>query len=296
MRHPFKFHQPDLGFLGNLWRGKRLQQLIKARPNLFLPAGDIVSIEPLIFGTYEQGVRKLFEHFSEQGYSDALFDIGANIGLSTVFGGENFEQVFCFEPNPILFDVLCANTRTLPYKTTLFDFGLGPEDRLSILRVPHHNVGGGYVISGNTYSAAELLKKDFINQGGGNDSYSEMSVQIKNCRVVLEGILSNLAPNSKLLFKIDVEGYEKEVLVGISQALRPEHQAVIIFENFSDKITPAFLHSIFANLKSIERLTTNLDQLDSKLHKLVRMMVSGRIFSLETEPARLQGEVVLMIG
>jgi FkbM family methyltransferase len=261
-----------------------------------LPAGDTVSLEPLIFGTYEEGVRKLVEHFSQQGYRDALFDIGANIGLSTVFCGEYFEQVFCFEPNPVLFDVLRANTRTLSYKTTLFDFGLGRDDRSSILRVPHHNVGGGYVADAdNTLSADELTKKDGVSQGGRNDSYLSMQVQIKNGRAVLEGILSKLRPDAKLLFKIDVEGYEKVVLIEIAKALRPSHSAVIVFENFSDEITPVFIRSIFPNLKSIERLSTNLEKLPSKLHKFVRALTSGRIYQLEPEPAKLLGEVVLTI-
>ena len=129
MRKPFTFRQPGLDLIAGLWRLRKLQQLIKARPNLILPAADTESLEPLIYGTYDDGVTKLVEHFSRQGYRDAFFDIGANIGLSTVFCGEYFEQVFCFEPNPVLFDVLRANTRRLPFSTTLFEFGVGRVDR-----------------------------------------------------------------------------------------------------------------------------------------------------------------------
>jgi hypothetical protein len=197
----------------------------------------------------------------------------------------------------VLFDVLRANTRTLSCKTTLFDFGLGRDDRSSILRVPQHNVGGGYVADAdNTLSADELTKKDGISQGDRNDNYLSMQVQIKNGRAVLEGILSKLAPDARLLFKIDVEGYEKVVLTEIAAALRPSHSAVIVFENFSGEKTPAFIRSIFPNVKSIERLTTNLEVLPSKLQKLVRTLISGRIYSLEPDPARLLGEVVLTIG
>ena len=235
MRQKFKFCQPGLDLLAGLWRVRKLQQLIKARPNLFLPTADPVSLEPLIFGTYEHGVSKLVEHFSQCGYRDAFFDIGANIGLSTVFCGEYFEQVFCFEPNPVLFDVLRANTRTLSCKTTLFDFGLGRDDRSSILRVPQHNLAGGYVADAdNTLSEDQLAKKDGISQGGRNDNYLSMQVQIKSGRVVMEGILSKLAPDARLLFKIDVEGYEKVVLTEIAEALQPYQRSVIIFENFSD--------------------------------------------------------------
>lgn len=296
MQHCFSFRQPGFGLLAGLWRVRKLQKIVKARPYLFLPAADTVSLEPMVFGTYEHGVSKLLEFFCQEGYRDALFDIGANIGLSAVFCGEHFEQVFFFEPNPILFDVLRANTRSLPCKTTLFDFGLGPDDCTSTLRVPLHNVGGGYVSDiHNALSVEDFEKKDGIQKGGSNDKYLSIPVEIKCGRNVLAEIFAKLSPDAKLLFKIDVEGYEKVVLAEIAKALLPSHRVVIVFENFSNEITPAFIRSIFGQVKSIERLTTNVERLSSKLHKLLRTLLFGRIYSLEPEPLQLLGEIVITV-
>lgn len=297
MQPSFKFRQPGIPLLAGLWRVKKLRSLVRTKRALFVPAGDTVSLEPLAFDTYEHGVSKLLEHFSQLGYCHALFDIGTNIGLSTVYSEAYFTKIFCFEPNPILFDVLRANTRQLTEKTTLFNFGLGPEDKICTLRVPRHNVGGGYVDDeDNTLSAADLARKDGIDDTGDDRNHLSVEVEIRCGRTVIGDILLKLKPNETLLFKIDVEGYEKTVLTEIASALSSKHKAIIIFENFSEEITPEFIHSIFNKVQYIGRLKSSLEDRPYKFLKFLHVLLFGREYSIDFEPKKLLGEIIVSVG
>jgi len=296
MKEMFSFHQKGLDLIIKLMRARKLKQAVKAQPNLFLPAGDTTSLEPLIFGTYEHGLTELVSFFSKQGYRSAFFDIGANIGLSSFYCGAHFEKIFCFEPNSQLIDVLRANTNSVKHKTTIFNYGLGNEDKSTVLVVPKHNLGGGYIRDANqSLSLDELAAKDRLHRNSIHDKYISTPVNIKTGRTVLTDILSKLDAKSNVLFKVDVEGYEKVILTEIAHALRSTHCAVIIFENFSQDITPAYIRTIFNKDVKIQRLTNNLQELNSNVSKILRTLMFGRVYSLEDDPKTLLGQVVLTV-
>lgn len=284
----YSFNQNGLGLIIKLIRARKLAKLVKVQPNLFLSASDTIALEPLIFGTYEHGLTELVKFLSKQGYQSAFFDIGANIGLSAFYCGAHFEKIFCFEPNPQLIDVLRANTNSLKHKTTIFDCGLGNEDKSTVLVVPKHNRGGGYIRDENqSLSPDELAAKDKLQADNMHDMYISMPVHIKTGRNVLTDILSEMDANSKVIFKVDVEGYEKVIITEIAHALRSTNCAVIIFENFSQDITPDFIRKTFNKDLKIQRLSNNLQELNSNVTKILRALILGEFTLSKTIPKLL---------
>ena len=65
-------------------------KITKKSSPLFVKGGDIISRNPLIAGYHEIDVEELIRSYRDNGYSDFLIDIGANIGLTTCFSGKGF--------------------------------------------------------------------------------------------------------------------------------------------------------------------------------------------------------------
>ncbi len=149
---------------------------------------------------------------------DTVLDIGANIGLvtlwlSTLVGKKG--QVHAFEPNPevqkILAETLVHNQVS---NVCLHPFALGAEPGFLELRIPKCNTG-----------AASLIRhRDLIDSEG-----VEVPVRSLSPIVEEEGI------KSIRLLKIDVEGFEAEVLKGGEAVLRGIRPEAILFE-FNDKV------------------------------------------------------------
>jgi len=214
------------------------EKITKKSSPLFVKGGDIISRNPLVAGYHEIDTEELIRAYRDNGYSDFLIDIGANIGLTTCFSGEGFNRIFCFEPNPQVFRILQTNveiTFGLDNKVTLNNFGLGDTDAELELTIPKHNYGGAYIKQGNTYSDNILLQKDNITDP--SNAYDYIGVSIKNAEEQLDRLFSNIPAGSKGVIKIDVEGYEPYILEAIGKVLPEDNSYAIIFENHDPNMT-----------------------------------------------------------
>ncbi|HET6364286.1 MAG TPA: amino acid adenylation domain-containing protein [Nitrospirota bacterium] len=61
---------------------------------------------------------------------DVIFDVGANIGLFTVFVNQlcHRPRVYAFEPNPIVYEIASANAKAYGEEGKLFNYGLSKTD------------------------------------------------------------------------------------------------------------------------------------------------------------------------
>ena len=205
---------------------------------LFVKGGDIISRNPLVAGYHEIDTEELIRTYRDNGFSDFLIDIGANIGLTTCFSGKGFSKIFCFEPNPQVFRILQTNveiTFGLDNKIALYNFGLGDSDNELELTIPKNNYGGAYIKQGNTYSYDILLKKDNITNP--SNAYNYIGVSIKNAEEQFGQLFSGIEIGSKGVIKIDVEGYEPHVLEAIGKKLPENNSYAIIFENHDPCMT-----------------------------------------------------------
>jgi FkbM family methyltransferase len=166
---------------------------------------------------------------------DTAVDIGANIGLVTMLLSRlvgDAGNVFAFEPNPPSFKALSAAVaRNRATNVELQRCALGSQSEERDLSIPTENAG-----------AASLSPAASTNRG----STTRVSVRTLDEFVAERGI-------SRIQFmKIDVEGFESEVLRGGKRALESIHPEAILFEMNERFTEPMIKHPVFDILAGLE--------------------------------------------
>jgi FkbM family methyltransferase len=141
---------------------------------------------------------------------DCAIDVGGNIGLHTVRFAQRFTQVHSFEPTDVNFECLQKNTETVS-GVFLHKIGLGDKPDILTIQLPlgANNCGN--------FSIVDF--KDNVEQT------VDQSIEIKT----LDSF--DLAPD---LIKIDVQGFDYNVLVGAAKTIAL-HRPVIIIESETKK-------------------------------------------------------------
>lgn len=177
----------------------------------FFPDLDPVGLESRLYrtGIYEMGVIRQLENWVQPG--DFLIDAGANIGwlslhMAALTGRKG--QVWAFEPHPLMHQILLENISLNPHLVIKpFHKGLGHTFSESVLfENPHINRGGA----------------SFINSSGESTGWPVSLIP-------LDSLVPEF-PQSPALLKIDVEGWELEVLKGANQILAAAHRPKLIIE------------------------------------------------------------------
>jgi FkbM family methyltransferase len=217
-------------------RLRLFKTLTKDSSNLFLRGRDIISMAPQVIGTHEPLITSLINHFSDVGYADFLFDIGANIGLTSCQNGNKFKQVHMFEPNPYCCKVLEVNSYIALHNTThqIHKYGLGEENKKCVLTIPRHNWGGAFVKDeNNSYDDNILAGKDGF-QTLTKSNYFTVNIEIRKTTIALNKIFKELMRKNltRGVIKIDVEGYEPSILKGIAESIPSEIKILIVFESW----------------------------------------------------------------
>ncbi len=158
-------------------------------------------------GTYESGTLHVFQNFLQAG--DCFIDIGANIGLMSIFASKlvgKSGKVIAFEAHPVTFEWL----------------------RFNIELNEASNIEANAFALGKRNGNALIYDNWDINRGGASlvvksENSEAHPVEIK----VLDELLDeNTVPK---LIKIDVEGFELPVLQGAEQTIR-KHQPILVVE------------------------------------------------------------------
>ncbi len=172
------------------------EKITQNAANLFVKGGDVIARNPLVFGRHEVDTEELITAYRINGYNNFLLDIGANIGLTSCFTGNGFENIFCYEPNPQVYRILQTNieiTFGIDHKVTLNNFGLGESNNQLELTIPKNNYGGAYIRQGNTYSNDILLDKDNITDP--SNAYDYIKISIKDAKTHLNELFLNNIPS-----------------------------------------------------------------------------------------------------
>ncbi len=260
--------------------------LTKKSLPIFLRGGDVISTFPQALGYHEIRVKQLINYSSQDGYSDFLLDIGANIGLSSCQSGDFFREVHCYEPNPDCFQILKINTKISleKCKVTLNNFGLGLLDGETRLFVPRGNWGGAFIHDdANAYSDEEVGSKDGY-VGFSENNYEVISVQIRNSFNHLTELFSQLNARNlrKGFIKIDVEGYENVVLEAIAESLPHDMEVMILFECFTKGFDPSPLLEKFHGRAEPYRLVRSPEKYLNKLTRIFKIIAQfGYIYQLK---------------
>ena len=163
---------------------------------------------------------------------DCIFDVGANIGLFTLFVNQicKSPKIYAFEPNPMVFEMLRSNAALYAPQARLFNCGLSNETKTA----PFTFFKGFSLLSGfyaNAQTEKELVKKYMTNQQ--RSGAIEMPELIEQADSILEdrftaqtlsaqlGTLSSVMEEENIqcidLLKINVEKSELDVLRGIQE-------------------------------------------------------------------------------
>ena len=135
-----------------------------------------------------------------------ILDVGANIGLTSLIFAELSAHVDSFEPSPSTFEILQKNISKSGYSNIdLHNFGLGSSaEKLSLTRGPNDR-SGAFVSNITQASSGHITEHIEIKTG------------------------DQCVGNSPVSFiKIDVEGFEMEVLKGLLQTIERNCPIVVL--------------------------------------------------------------------
>jgi len=142
-----------------------------------------------------------------------IIDIGANIGATTLILAKKVAavgQVFSFEPSPFNYKLAHENISLNNFSNIkLINQGLGNEKTTAFL----------YNVNTNNRGMQRLLKNS-----SENGSYEKSSVQVDTH----DNSMNNFSIPSPSFIKIDVEGYEYNVLLGGKETILKYKPALFI--------------------------------------------------------------------
>lgn len=167
---------------------------------------------------HERGIweKRLIDWIIECGFispTKDFVDVGAHCGSYTITCGKKASKIHSFECNPQVFCYLAANVALhgLESKTFLHQCALGDEnDKMSRYIIRSQDGGGNG------------LKRL-------NDADDERSVLTVEMKTLDSFNLTNVG-----FIKIDVEGYELEVIKGAVNTLKENNYPRILFESWGD--------------------------------------------------------------
>lgn len=192
--------------------------------HLIYNANDVYAGRGLAkYGEHHEATIELFRQLCGEGQT--VVDVGANIGNFTVAlaaivgpGG----RVHAFEPQRAMFHILCGNVAIN-----------------NLANVACHPAGVGATAGHLWLPEIDYTKPD--NFGGVPLSDGGRGVRVPV--VTLDGVLGGLAACH--FVKIDVEGMERDVLVGGERLIRT-HRPILHVENHRPEKSPAVIRTLLA--------------------------------------------------
>jgi FkbM family methyltransferase len=150
-----------------------------------------------------------------------VFDIGMNIGVSSLFFASNkkVSQIYSFEPVTTTYQQALYNLTLNPQianKVQTFNFGLGGFSRTEkVLYNPQAKGNCGIRLD-----LSLVIDKDYAE---------EIAIDIQDCSEVLPALIAK-HPNEKKIVKMDCEGAEYEIIQKLSDSQLLSEIDVLILE------------------------------------------------------------------
>jgi len=184
---------------------------------------------------------------------DVSIDVGANIGITTCWLAQRSRTVYGFEPVHDNINYLRRNIQLNNIK----------------------NINVVPCVVGKSSGEVELFTRDSFGHHGIRRKHVGKTVESARCPIVrLDEFLASNDIASVSLLKIDVEGAEIDVLIGIENYLRRKSISIIVFEH-----API----LFEYKKQIFEVYDYLSSFDYSIYNLDHEKVSRSVFSTASQ-------------
>lgn len=163
------------------------------------------------YGFWEIHLYDLYKTFLKD--TDVVLDAGANIGFHTVHMAKSCKKVYAFEPQPIIYNILCTNIlfNDISEKVEQYKFGLGDKE-ITLKMSP----------------ISKFDEKDGTRNYGGRsiteDSDGEEEVKL----ITFDSLNIDID-----VIKIDIQGFELQAFRGMIGTLK-RCKPWIMLENYLD--------------------------------------------------------------
>ena len=168
-----------------------------------------------------------------------VFDVGANMGMFSLFVAHQVEgaRIFAFEPVPPVCDVLRLNVRLHGLDARVLECGASDTERVAgFSHFPHLTlISGGFADLGEEM---EVVRRFELQRRNAGEEGSELLEELLEERLTPERFECRLRPLSAVireerveridLLKIDVEKGEMEALAGIAEDDWPKIRQVVV--------------------------------------------------------------------
>ncbi|HEU4880944.1 MAG TPA: FkbM family methyltransferase, partial [Longimicrobium sp.] len=174
--------------------------------------------------------RSYLRHGVALGDGACVFDVGANIGLFTLFAGTLRPDVtvYAFEPIPPVFEALETNARIHGLDARVFNCGVGSTaGEATFTFYPHASVLSGRQVDAD--EARSVVRSYVLNEQdpGAEGMDGALLEEMLEARLETEQVTCEILTLSQVireqgveridLLKVDVEGAEYDVLAGIEE-------------------------------------------------------------------------------
>lgn len=210
----------------------------------------------LIYFGFEENEIAFLKKYLKPG--DTFFDVGANIGLFSLNATDLIKpngKIFAFEPTPETFKRLESNI-SLNHIENIKPINIGISD---------HEGKLNFNISNSGYDAWNSFAKiDKLENG------SSIEVNVKS----LDQFIRENAVDLPSLIKIDVEGWEKFVILGAQHLLNQSNAPVLMIEFTETNAFAAgyYCGELFDLIKSYGYELYSYDQISNKLKKEIKKL------------------------
>lgn len=193
---------------------------------MVFPDDPVIARDFAMTGNYEQPIIEWVSSFVDP--TKIVLDIGAHVGTYSLYLAPRCAGVHSFECSPKTFNYLCANIALR-----------GLDSRIT----PHRTALGNRIGKTTYYVRSPV-------DGGGNGCKHLGDTNCETIEVPITTLDSFDLTNIGLI-KLDVEGFEKEVLEGARETLRRNGNPRILFESWNESKVPRLRTEVFECIRSL---------------------------------------------
>mgnify|MGYP006273175767 FL=1 len=187
-------------------------------------------------GFFERNeMKEMNDILSEVRSDDVFLDIGANIGIHSIFADKLVDEVYSIEPHPVNSSHLLVNKHLNDSELNIYMCAFSDTSQYVELSSPR----GGLLADGS--SALSDFQKP--SKEGPSDQPSKINVRAEKG----DDILKNECIPSPDVIKIDVEGAESRVIDGLQTTFADENCRLVYCEVHLDYVDYEYIRSQLEN-------------------------------------------------